>query len=409
MSVFFRVLRGNTITTARIFVTRRFDRVILVVLDGVGIGEMPDAAEWGDAGSDTLGHVLAAGGVELPHLAELGLALLRPDTPLTAPGRVLGSYGKAAIRSNGKDTTVGHWEMAGIHSLKPFPTYPHGFPSRILMPFEQEIGRQSLGNRPASGTEIIKELGDEHVRTGKPIVYTSADSVFQIAAHEDVIPLAELYRICKVARRILDGPDRVGRVIARPFAGASGAYRRTANRKDFAVPPPENTLLDHLKRSGLAVVGVGKVASIFDGLGITEDLPVHGNDESVSATLQALARISHGFIFSNLGDFDTLWGHRNDPAGFARGLEAFDRRLPELCGALGPRDVLIITADHGCDPTTPGTDHSREYVPILVFSPGLAGGVNLGLRTTLADIGQTVAENFDVVLARGECFLRELK
>jgi phosphopentomutase len=390
-------------------VVRKFTRIVVVVLDGVGIGEMPDADRWGDAGSDTLGHVLAARQPRLPHLAELGLAAIRPFATLPPRTPVRGSFGKAAIQSNGKDTTVGHWEMAGILSLVPFPTYPNGFPARIIEPFEKAIGQRVLGNRAASGTEIINELGDEHVHTGSPIVYTSADSVFQIAAHEDIIPLDPLYRICGIARKQLIGPDRVARVIARPFIGSSGGYRRTANRKDFAVLPPEETLLDRLKREGLAVIGVGKVGSIFDYSGITEDLPVHGNEESMDATIAALARIPAGMIFSNFGDFDTLWGHRNDSAGFARGLEAFDRRLPELCEALGDDDCLVITADHGCDPTTASTDHSREYTPILVFSRKLAGGVNLGTRGSLADIGQTVAENFGLRLPTGTSFLKDLR
>ena len=387
----------------------RFRRIVLIVLDGVGAGEMPDARQWGDAGTDTLGHVITAEKPQLPHLVELGLAEIKPCAAGQPAGPPRGSFGKAAILSNGKDTTTGHWEMAGIVSLTPFPTYPAGFPARILTAFEQAIGRQALGNRPASGTEIIKELGDEHVQTGNPIVYTSADSVFQIAAHEEVIPLEELYLICRIARKLLDGPDRVGRVIARPFIGSSGNYRRTGNRMDFAVPPPEETLLDRMKGAGLAVVGVGKIASIFDGRGITEDLPVHGNNECVDATLTALTRVPQGLIFTNLGDFDTLWGHRNDSAGFARGLEAFDRRLPELREALGPDDCLVITADHGCDPTTPGTDHTREHVPILIFSRKLAGGVNLGTRSSLADIGQTIAENFGLRLPAGKSFLSDLR
>ncbi len=388
---------------------RRFERVVLIVLDGVGIGAMPDAEDWGDAGSDTLGHILTAERPKLPHLAELGLAAIRafPEMPLSS--RVTGTFGKGSIRSNGKDTTVGHWEMAGIISKEPFPTYPDGFPSRILEPFVRAIGKEVLANRAASGTEIIRELGDEHVRTGKPIVYTSADSVFQIAAHEEIIPLPELYRICAVARKLLDGRDRVARVIARPFTGTSGGYKRTPNRRDFAVPPPADTLLDLLKRRGLAVMAVGKVASIFDGRGVTEELEAHSNDESMDATVAAVGRKAEGLIFSNFGDFDTLWGHRNDSAGFARGLEAFDRRLPELCSSLTQQDCLIITADHGCDPEAPGTDHTREHVPLLVYSPGLTGGVNLGTRSSLADIGQTVAENFDAVLPAGQSFLRDLR
>jgi phosphopentomutase len=387
----------------------RFHRIVLIVLDGVGVGELPDAQRWGDTGTDTLGHVITAEKPQLPHLVELGLAAIKPGTAEQPPGQPLGCFGKAAILSNGKDTTTGHWEMTGIISLTPFPTYPAGFPARILTAFEQAIGREALGNRPASGTEIIQELGDEHVQTGKPIVYTSADSVFQIAAHEEVIPREELYLICRIARKLLDGPDRVGRVIARPFIGSSGNYRRTGNRMDFAVPPPEETLLDRMKGAGLAVVGVGKIASIFDGRGITEDLPVHGNNECVDATLTSLTRVADGLIFSNLGDFDTLWGHRNDSAGFARGLEAFDRRLPELLEALGPDDCLVITSDHGCDPTTPGTDHTREHVPILIFSHKLAGGVNLGTRCSLADIGQTIAENFGLQLPAGKSFLSDLR
>ncbi len=388
---------------------RRFDRMVLLVLDGVGIGEMPDAAHWGDAGSDTLGHVIAAEHPQLPHLAALGLTAIRPFAAMAMRGPARGCFGKAAIRSNGKDTTVGHWEMAGILSMVPFPTYPQGFPPRIMEPFEKAIGRTALGNRAASGTEIIKELGNEHVRTGRPIVYTSADSVFQIAAHEEIIPLEELYRICSIARKQLDGRDRVARVIARPFLGASGSYHRTANRRDFAIQPPGESLLDLLKGASLAVIGVGKLASIFDGRGITEDLPVHGNSESMDATLTALRRMPAGMVFCNLGDFDTLWGHRNDSRGFAGGLEAFDRRLPELCAALGKDDCLIITADHGCDPAAPGTDHTREYTPILVFSPKLAGGADLGTRDSLADIGQTIAENFGLRLPTGTSFLKDLR
>ena len=387
---------------------RKFKRIILVVLDGAGIGEMPDAARWGDAGSDTLGHVLDLERPQIPHLAGLGLGCIRPFPTLPAPGHARGSFGRAAILSNGKDTTVGHWEMAGILSLVPFPTYPDGFPARIMEPFEAAIGRKTLGNKAASGTEIIKELGDEHVRTGRPIVYTSADSVFQVAAHEDVIPLTELYRICEIARKQLDGADRVARVIARPFLGSAGAYRRTGNRRDFAVPPPGDTLLDLLKRSGLAVIGVGKIASIFDGMGITEDLPAHTNEETMDGVIAALERPAPGLIFANFCDFDMLWGHRNDPAGFARGLEAFDRRLPELFAALQDDDCLIITADHGCDPAMPSTDHSREYVPILVYNRRLAGGVNLGTRASLADAGQTIAENFGLRLAAGTSFLTDL-
>jgi phosphopentomutase len=380
-----------------------------VVLDSAGIGEMPDAADWGDEGSDTIGNVLATQKPRLPNLQRLGLGNIRSLPELPPPAKAAGSFGKAAIFSNGKDTTVGHWEMAGIVTPQPFPTYPSGFPPRVLEPFIKAIGRQVLGNKPASGTEIIKELGAEHVVTGCPIVYTSADSVFQVAAHEQVIPLEELYRICEIARKLLDGPDRVGRVIARPFTGTAGNFQRTKNRKDFAIPPPGDTLLDVLKARNLAAVAVGKIASIFNYRGITGNLKARDNTESMDQTIDALGWAPDGLIFSNFVDFDMLWGHRNDPVGYARGLEDFDRRMPDLIDAMGPDDCLVISADHGCDPTTPSTDHSREYVPILVYSKKLEGGIDLGTRSTLADIGQTIAENFDLHLAAGTSFLWQLQ
>jgi phosphopentomutase len=382
---------------------------VLVVLDSAGIGEMPDAARWGDEGSDTIGNVLAAEKPTLPNLQRLGLGNVRSLPNLPPHSKPIGAFGKAAIFSDGKDTTVGHWEMAGIITPIPFPTYPDGFPSRVLAPFEKAIGRRVLGNKPASGTEIIKELGDEHVKTGKPIVYTSADSVFQIAAHEEIIPIEELYRICKIARELLDGPDRVGRVIARPFTGVSGSFQRTKNRKDFAIPPPQETLLDRLKQKQLSVIGIGKIASIFDYQGITENLKARDNSESMDQTVDILRSASPGLVFSNFVDFDMLWGHRNDPKGYARGLEEFDRRLPELIAALDSEDCLMISADHGCDPTTPSTDHSREYVPVLVFSKKLEGGVDLGTRASLADLGQTIAENFGISLPVGKSFLADLR
>jgi len=320
-----------------------------------------------------------------------------------------GSFGRAAIFSNGKDTTVGHWEMTGLVTTQPFPTYPNGFPARILESFRRAIGRDVLGNKAASGTEIIKELGAEHMRTGKPIVYTSADSVFQVAAHEQVISLEDLYRICKIARTILDGPDRVARVIARPFIGMPGRFQRTGNRKDFAVLPPAKTLLDFLKDEGKAVIGIGKVPSIFDFAGFTDRLEAHHNEQVIQQSVRALERASEGLVFANLGDFDMLWGHRRDSKNYARGLEYFDRLIPEIQLALKKDDCLIITADHGCDPTFHGSDHTREYVPILVYSKSLAGGVNLGVRSSLADMGQTIAENFRLQLAFGISFLNELK
>ena len=382
---------------------------MLVVLDSAGIGEMPDAGEWGDEGSDTIGNVLATQKPRLPNLQRLGLGNIRSLPELPPLAKAEGSFGKAAIFSNGKDTTVGHWEMAGIITPHPFPTYPDGFPPRVLEPFVKAIGRGVLGNKPASGTEIIKELGAEHVSTGRPIVYTSADSVFQVAAHEQVIPLEELYRICEIARKLLDGQDRVGRVIARPFTGRAGDFQRTKNRKDFAIPPPSDTLLDVLKARNLAAVAVGKIASIFNYRGITENLKARDNTESMDQTIDSLKWAPDGLIFSNFVDFDMLWGHRNDPVGYARGLEDFDRRIPDLIGAMKPDDCLIISADHGCDPTTPSTDHSREYVPILVYSKKLQGAIDLGTRSTLADIGQTIAENFDVRLTAGTSFLSQLR
>jgi phosphopentomutase len=388
---------------------QRFKRMVLVVLDSAGIGELPDAARWGDAGTDTIGHVMAKEKPELPNLQKLGLGNIRPLENLPPVPKPVGAYGKAAIFSNGKDTTVGHWEIAGLITPVPFPTYPHGFPDRILEPFKKAIGRNVLGNKTASGTEIIKELGEEHIRTGSPIVYTSADSVFQIAAHEEVIPLEELYRICQTARDLLVGPDRVARVIARPFLGTPVNLWRTGNRKDFAVAPPETTLLDRLIDRGLAVVGVGKIPSIFDFRGLSENLEAHNNTESVDQTIRALGSAPDGLIFTNLVDFDMLWGHRRDSQGYARGLEAFDRRLPDIQAALRVDDCLLISADHGCDPTAYGSDHTREYVPLLVYSKKLEGGVNLGTRRTMADIGQTIAENFGIQLSNGTSFLHDLR
>jgi phosphopentomutase len=382
-----------------------FGRVILMVLDSVGIGEMPDAEAYGDAGSDTLGHLLASRDLVLPHLAALGLGNIRPLAgvgPVTVP---LAAHGMAAIASAGKDTTTGHWEMAGVLTPKAFPTYPDGFPPRVIEPFERAVGRRVLGNKPASGTEIIAELGEEHMRTGSPIVYTSADSVFQVAAHEEVIPVGELYRICEVAREILTGPDEVGRVIARPFVGAPGAFVRTYRRRDFAIEPPAETLLDLLKAAGRDVIAVGKIGSIFCHRGTTAEIEGAGNMDLVDRTIDAMRDDSRGLIFSNLVDFDMLFGHRNDVEGYARALEEFDARIPDLRAVMRPDDLLVITADHGCDPTTPSTDHSREYVPVLALAAGLTGGAPIGTRKTLADVGQTVAENFALRLRAGESFL----
>ena len=381
-----------------------------MVLDSAGIGAMPDAADWGDAGADTFGHVLESRRVNLPNLQSLGLGNIRPLAGLPPSEHPIGSYGKCTLKSNGKDTTTGHWEMAGIILKKAFPTYPNGFPPRIIDQFVREARVPGiLGNIPASGTEIIKDLGEEHVRTGKPIVYTSADSVFQIAAHEEVIPIDRLYEICETARRILDGPDRVGRVIARPFLGDNATdFKRTENRHDYAVPPPSDNLLPMLKEAGLDVVCIGKIASIYDSVGVTEDLTANNNEQAINQTINALNADSRGLIFSNLVDFDMLYGHRRDTEGYACALEHFDSRLPEIFAAMRDDDLLILTADHGNDPTFPGSDHTREYAPLLVYGRSAKAGVDLGTRGSLADIGQTIAENFGLTLTDGRGFLNEL-
>lgn len=387
-----------------------FNRITLVVLDGAGIGEMPDAPEWGDAGSDTFGHVLASRQVHLPNLRRYGLGNIRPLQSVPPAEHPEGSYGRCALRSNGKDTTTGHWEMAGIILDQAFPTYPNGFPPSVIDHFIKETGVPGiLGNIPASGTEIIKDLGAEHVRTGKPIVYTSADSVFQIAAHEQVIPLPKLYGICETARRLLDGEHEVGRVIARPFLGEPGAFYRTENRHDYAVPPPRENLLVSLAEEDLDVVCIGKIASIYDSSGVTEDLTAKNNEQSINQTLHALQKNSRGLIFSNLVDFDMLYGHRRDTEGFAKALEHFDSRLPEIENAMRDDDLIMITADHGNDPTFPGSDHTREYAPLLVYGKNARGGINLGSRASLADIGQTIANNFGLQLTAGESFLAQLQ
>jgi phosphopentomutase len=382
-----------------------FRRVVWIVLDSVGIGEMPDAADYGDAGSDTLGNIARARKLNLPNLCRLGLANIKPLAGLEPAPSPAGAFGSCALASPGKDTTTGHWEMAGIHLDKPFPLYPSGFPRDIMEQFERRIGRRALGNKPASGTEIIKELGAEHMRTGSPIVYTSADSVFQIAAHEDVIPLWELYKICETARDILRGPHEVGRVIARPFNGSPGAFTRTANRQDYAVPPPKGMMLDRLEERGVEVYSVGKIFDIFLGRGIRDHVKTKNNEDGMAKTLEAMDALERGLIFVNLVDFDQQYGHRNDVEGYAAALERFDAWLPEFLRKLKDGDLAILTADHGCDPTTPSTDHSREYVPLLVYGPKARAGVALGLRKTLSDLGKTVAENFETAISRGTSFL----
>lgn len=387
-----------------------FRRVIWIVLDSAGIGAMPDAAAFGAADplSDTIGNLARIRGLRVPNLARLGLGNIKPLAGIAAADAPLAAFGRCALASPGKDTTTGHWEMAGIHLAKPFPLYPHGFPLEIMREFESRIGRRSLGNKAASGTEIIQELGEEHMRTGSPIVYTSADSVFQVAAHEEVIPLWELYKICETARGILRGPHEVGRVIARPFAGGAGHFTRTANRHDFAVPPPAGMLLDVLEERGVPVYSVGKIADVFLSRGIREAAKTKNNAEGMAATLEAMGAQAGGLIFVNLVDFDQQYGHRNDSEGYGRALEEFDAWVPQLESAMQAEDLAIFTADHGCDPTVAGTDHTREYVPLLAFGPQAKAGVKLGLRGSLSDIGQTVAANFGGHIAHGESFLPQI-
>jgi phosphopentomutase len=387
-----------------------FNRITLIVLDGAGIGAMPDAPEWGDAGSDTFGHICESRQLNLPNLRGLGLGNIRPLAGVSAIDSPRGGYGKCALKSNGKDTTTGHWEMAGIILERAFPTYPNGFPQTLIEEFIAKTGVPGvLGNFPASGTEIIKQLGEEHVKTKKPIVYTSADSVFQIAAHEEIIPLDRLYEICVIARGMLRGEHEVGRVIARPFLGAPGAFYRTENRHDYAVPPPRENLLPLLSENGLDVVSIGKIASIYDSQGVTQDLTAKNNEQSIDQTIKALNDNTRGMIFSNLVDFDMLYGHRRDTEGYARALEHFDARWPEIEAAMNDGDLLMITADHGNDPTYPGTDHTREYAPLIVYGKKAKSGVDLGTRKSLSDIGNTIAENFGLNLRAGESFLNQLR
>jgi len=386
-----------------------FNRITLIVLDGAGIGAMPDAPDWGDADSDTFGHICESRQVRLPNLQALGLGNIRSLAGVPPIEKPRGCYGKCALRSNGKDTTTGHWEMAGIILERAFPTYPNGFPKTVLDEFISKTHVPGiLGNIPASGTEIIKELGAEHVKTGRPIVYTSADSVFQIAAHEKVIPLERLYEMCETARGILRGENEVGRVIARPFLGEPGSFYRTENRHDYAVPPPRENLLPLLSENGLDVVCIGKIASIYDSTGVTQDLTAKNNEQSINQTIRALRAQTRGLIFSNLVDFDMLYGHRRDTEGYARALEHFDSRWPEIEAAMREEDLVILTADHGNDPTYPGTDHTREYAPLIVFGKRARQGVNLGTRASLADIGQTIADNFGTNLTSGESFLAQI-
>jgi phosphopentomutase len=386
-------------------------RAFLIVLDGVGVGALPDAGDYGDAGSHTLAHVAEAnGGLRVPNLERLGLGRITGVRGVRPVADASGSFGRMAERSPGKDSTTGHWEMAGLVLDRPFPTYPHGFPVPLLDALSRRVGRGWIGNVAASGTEIIQRLGAEHQRTGALIVYTSADSVFQVAAHEQTVPLDELYAICRTARELLTGEHAVGRVIARPFEGDPGGYRRTARRRDFSLPPPRPTLLDRLVEHGLAVVTVGKVDDLFAGRGVTEALHTTDNAEGEALLIDLARRSGEGLVFANLVDFDTLYGHRNDPAGFARALERFDDRLSEMLGRLRADEICLVTADHGNDPTTPSTDHSREYVPLLVAGPRARRGVDLGTRATFADVSASLSELFGLARpAAGTSFIREVR
>lgn len=370
-------------------------RLFIVVMDGVGIGELPDAHRYGDEGSNTLGNtVRVVGKMEIPNLMSLGLGELVPELP--GESRIIGAYGKMMEKSVGKDTLIGHWEMMGIITVEDFPTYPDGFPPEVISRFEAEIGRKVLGNKPASGTEIIKELGELHMKTGYPIVYTSADSVFQIAAHEEIIPVEELYNYCRIARKILTGKHGVARVIARPFLGSPGNFYRTERRKDFSLPPPEKTALDLLVENGITTIGLGKIEDIFSNQGLAESNHTHNNEETMSALIEIEKnREDRLMVFANLSDFDTIYAHRNNPQGLAEALERFDVSLGEAMSILDDEDLLIVCADHGNDPTTPSTDHSREYTPLLVKGRKDTP-VYLGVRETFADVGATALEFFGI-------------
>jgi len=386
-------------------------RVILIIPDACGIGELPDAHLYGDEGSNTMVNTAkAVGGLKLPNLRNLGLGNINRIPGVNPQTDALGNYGKMAELSAGKDSTSGHWEIMGLVLENPFPVYPDGFPPEIIEPFEKSIGSKILGNKPASGTEIIKELGEEHTRSGHPILYTSADSVFQIAAHEGIIPVNKLYQMCMKARKILTHEHGVARVIARPFVGEPGSFKRTERRKDFSLPPPEETVLDILKKNGIPVIGIGKIDDLFAGRGLTESIHTKNNSDGMDKLVGAMKKFEKGLLFINLIDFDMLWGHRNNPQAFASGLEGFDRRLPEVLNLLKSDDLLIITADHGCDPTTPSTDHSREYVPLLVYGKSIKNNVNLGIRKSFSDVGKTIAEIFKVSGTKnGVSFLKEIE
>lgn len=388
--------------------SKKFNRVHLIVLDSVGIGEAPDAERFGDVGADTLGHIAAAmNGLQMPHMANLGLSNIRPLKGIPVADEPLAKYGKMREASVGKDTMTGHWEIMGLNIQQPFKVYPNGFPEELIQQLEERTGRKVIGNKPASGTEIIEELGEEHMKTGALIVYTSADPVLQIAAHEEVIPLEEQYRICEIARELTLAPEYlVGRIIARPFIGTPGSFTRTANRHDYALKPFEPTVMNALQESNYDVIAIGKISDIFNGEGITDSVRTVSNMDGVDQLVKVMATDFTGISFLNLVDFDALYGHRRDPIGYGQALEAFDARLPEIMAQLKEDDLLILTADHGNDPTAPGTDHTREYVPLLVYSPSFTAGGEMPINETFADIGATIADNFNVELPKyGKSFL----
>ncbi|PJN48630.1 Phosphopentomutase [Paenibacillus sp. GM2FR] len=390
----------------------RFDRIHLIVLDSVGIGEAPDAADFDDIGSDTLGHIAReCGGLSMPNMAALGLSNIREIEGVPASDKPRAYYTKMQEASNGKDTMTGHWEIMGLYIDTPFRVFPDGFPDELIQRIEEKTGRKVIGNKPASGTEIIEELGEEHVKTGALIIYTSADSVLQIAAHEDIVPLKELYEICEFCREItLEDPYMLGRIIARPFIGEVGSFKRTANRHDYALKPFGRTTMNEMKDAGLDVIALGKISDIYDGEGITKAVRTVSNMDGMDKMVQTLGESFKGLSFLNLVDFDAVYGHRRDPKGYGQALEDYDQRLPEVFEKMTEKDLLIITADHGNDPTYKGTDHTREYVPLLVYSPRFAEGKELPLRKTFADIGATVADNFGVKLPEhGTSFLNDLK
>lgn len=386
-------------------------RAIWIVLDSVGMGAMPDAAEYGDGAVNTLGHVFDHNkGLDLKHMVSYGLGNIEGMVSIPKTDTPKGSFGRLGELSKGKDTTTGHWEMVGVYTQTPFPTYPNGFPEDVMSAFEAAIGTKTLGNCTASGTAIIEELGDEHVRTGYPIIYTSADSVFQIAAHEEVIPLSRLYEICEIARKLLSGKHEVARVIARPFTGTSGSYTRTPNRRDYAICPPTPNLLTYCEEKKVQVIAVGKIEDIFNKQGVTHAIHTKDNADGIKVTLDCMDQYKEGLIFTNLVDFDMKWGHRRDAESYGKGLEAFDAALPQIVDKMKEEDLLIITADHGCDPTAPGTDHTREYVPLLVIGKNIKEGVDLKTRKSFADIGQTLCDFFGLpALKIGESFLGHIE